>query len=89
MSVSSQCLPIFLFIIASFDLGCSVNCFHVLYLYRKNLSDSNTNDSFTVDNSNSFLSPQEILPTAQENKYLRIARIFSYFIIKMYVVYTH
>ena len=37
-------------------------------------------------NSNSFLSPYEILPTAQENKYLGK---FSYFIMKLYVVYIH
>ena len=40
--------------------------------YSKNLNDSNTDDSFTVANSNSFSSPLEILPTAQENKYLGI-----------------
>ena len=44
---------------------------------------SNLNGSFTMANSNLFLSPYEILPTAQENKY---AGIFSYFIMKLYVV---
>ena len=33
-----------------------------------------------------FLSPYEILPTAQENKYLRK---ISNFIMKLYVVCTH
>ena len=33
-----------------------------------------------------FLSPYEILPIAQENKYLRK---FSYFIVKLYVECTH
>ena len=33
-----------------------------------------------------FLSPYEILPIAQENKYLRK---FSYFIVKLYDVCTH
>ena len=47
---------------------------------------SNIDGSFTMANSNSFLSPYEILPIAQENKYLRK---FSYFIVKMYVVCTH
>ena len=47
---------------------------------------SNTDGSFTMANSNSFLSPYEILPIAQENKYLRK---FSYFIVKLYVVCTH
>ena len=31
---------------------------------------SNTDDSFTVADSNSFLSPKAILPIAEENKYL-------------------
>ena len=33
-----------------------------------------------------FFSPYKILPIAQENKYLGI---FSYFIMKLYVVSTH
>ena len=53
---------------------------------QSNLDGSNTDGSFTIANSNSFLSPYEILPTAQENKYLRK---FSYFIVKLYVVCTH
>ena len=36
---------------------------------QSNLNSSNTDGSFTMANSNSFLSPYEILPTAQENKY--------------------
>ena len=40
-----------------------------------NLNGSNTDDSFTVDDSSSFFSPYKILPIAQENKYLMI---FSY-----------
>ena len=36
--------------------------------------------------SNSFLSPYEILSIAQENKYLKK---FSYFIMKLYVVCIH
>ena len=51
-----------------------------------NLDGSNTDGSFTMANLNSFLSPYEILPIAQENKYLRK---FSYFIVKLYVVCTH
>ena len=38
---------------------------------QSNLDGSNTDGSFTIANSNSFLSPYEILPIAQENKYLR------------------
>ena len=38
-------------------------------LIQYNLDCSNTDISFTVDDSNSFLSPLEILPIAQENKY--------------------
>ena len=54
----------------------------VSYL-QSNLDGSNTNGSFTMANSNSFLSPYEVLPIAQENKYLRKV---SYFIVKLYVV---
>ena len=53
---------------------------------QSNLDGSNTDGSFTMANSNSFFSPYEILPIAQENKYLRK---FSYFIVKLYVVCTH
>ena len=53
---------------------------------QSNLDSSNTDGSFTMANSNSFLSPYEILPIAQENKYLWK---FSYFIVKLYVVCTH
>ena len=35
-----------------------------------NLNGSNTDGSFTVDDSNSFLSPKQILPIAQENIHL-------------------
>ena len=45
-----------------------------------NLNSSNTDDSFTMANSNSFMSPKEILPIDQENKYLRK---LSYFIMKL------
>ena len=53
---------------------------------QSNLDGSNTDGSFTMANWNSFLSPYEILPTAQENKYLGKV---SYFIMKLYVVCTH
>ena len=53
---------------------------------QSNLNSSNTDGLFTMANSNSFLSPYEILPLAQENKYLGK---FSYFIMKLYVVCTH
>ena len=53
---------------------------------QPNLNSSNTDGSFTMANSNSFLSPYEILPLTQENKYLGK---FSYFIMKLYVVCTH
>ena len=51
-----------------------------------NLNGSNTDGSFTVDESNCFFSPYKILPISQENKYLGI---FSYFITELYVVCTH
>ena len=55
-------------------------------LIQSNLNSSNTDGSFTMANSDSFLSPYEILPVDQENKYLRK---FSYFNMKLYVVCTH
>ena len=58
----------------------------LLSTIQPNLDSSNTDGSFTMANSNSFLSPYEILPLVQENKYLGK---FSYFIIKLYVVCTH
>ena len=58
----------------------------LLHVIQYNLNGSNTDDSFAVDDSNSFFSPYTILPIAQENKYLGI---FSYLIRKLYVVCTH
>ena len=55
-------------------------------IVQSNLDSSNTDGSFTMDISISFLSPYEILPTAQENKYFGKR---SYLIIKVYVVCTH
>ena len=55
-------------------------------LVQSNLNGSNTDSLFAMANSNSFLSPNEILPIAQENKYLRK---FSYFIVQLYVVCIH
>ena len=53
---------------------------------QSNLNSSNTDGLFTMANSNSVLSANEILPIDQENKYLRK---LSYFIMKLYVVCTH
>ena len=39
-------------------------------IIQYNLNGSNTDGSFTGDDSNSFFSPYKILPIAQENKYL-------------------
>ena len=36
---------------------------------QSNLNSSNTDGSFTMANSNSYLTPYDILPLAQENKY--------------------
>ena len=62
---------------------------HGIYLIQPiqlNLNSSNTDCSFTIANSNSFLSPYKIFPIAQENKYLGK---FSYFIMNVYVVCAH
>ena len=53
---------------------------------QSNFNGSNTDGSFTMAYSNSFLSPYGIFPIAQENKYWGK---FSYFIMKLYVVCTH
>ena len=58
----------------------------VVLIIQSNLNNLNTDGLFTMANSNLFLSPNEILPIAQENRYLRK---FSFFIIKLYVVCTH
>ena len=52
----------------------------ILNQLQSNLDSSNTDGSFTMANSNPFLSPYEILLLAQENKYLGK---FSYFIMKL------
>ena len=57
-----------------------------MLMIQYTLNGSNTDGSFTVDDSNSFFSPYKILHVAQENKYLGI---FSYFIMELYVVCTH
>ena len=54
---------------------------------QSNLNSSNTDGLFTMANSNSFLSPYETRPKAQENKYLIFREIFL-FIIKLYVMCT-
>ena len=60
---------------------------NICKVIQYNLNGSNTDGSFTVDDSNSFFSPYKILPIAQENKYL--GNCFSYFIMELYVVCTH
>ena len=62
---------------------------HKYDVVQYNLSGSNSDGSFTLDDSNSFFSPYKILPIAKENKYLGS---FSYFIMELYVVlstYNH
>ena len=43
---------------------------------QSNLNNSNSDGSFTMANLNSFLSPYEILPIAQENKYFGVIFLF-------------
>ena len=62
------------------------SCSIFSFVIQSNLNSSNTDGSFTMANSNSFLSPYENLPITQERKYLGK---FSYFIMKSYVVCTH
>ena len=57
-----------------------------ILMVQSNLNRSNTDGSFSMANSNSFLGSYKIPPISQENKYLGK---FSYFIMKLYVVCTH
>ena len=49
---------------------------YTFYIIQLNLNSSNTDGSFTMVNSNSFLSPYEILLIAQENGYLMVIFLF-------------
>ena len=62
---------------------CGLPCINVLI---QSNNGSNTDGSFTMANSNSFLGPYKILPTETEN---RCSWKFSYFIIKFNVECTH
>ena len=53
-------------------------------ILQLNIDDSNTDGLFSSDDSNCFLSPYEILPIAQENKYMYLEICF-YFVMKLYV----
>ena len=48
---------------------CKIHKYKTVKELQSNLNSSNTDGLFTMANSNSFLSPYEILPLAQENKY--------------------
>ena len=48
------------------------NDFQLLLQIQYNLNGSNTDGSFTMDDSNSFFSPNKILPIAHDNKQLMI-----------------
>ena len=50
-------------------------------MIQYNLNGSNPDGSFTVDDANSFFSPNKILPIAQENKYLEIFSLFYHGIV--------
>ena len=60
-----------------FTLGCCKNTKRDL----SNLNSSNTDGLFTMSNSNSFLSPYEILLIARENKMFRVFFLFYHDII--------
>ena len=55
-------------------------------ILRSNLNNSNTDGSFTMANSNSFLSPYSISSNGSRKQ---LFRDFFLFIMKLYVVYTH
>ena len=56
------------------------------FIIQSNLNSSNTDGSFTMDNSNSFFSTYDIFSIIKKNRY---SGKFSYFIMKLYVVCTH
>ena len=59
------------------------------YCIQYNLDGSNTDGSFTVDDLNSFLSPEEILSIAKENKYFGILKeIFLFYCENVCCVYS-
>ena len=60
-------------------------CRAFLPYIQSNLNSSNTDSSFNMAYSNSFLNPYEILPITEENK----SKDFFYCIMKLYVVCTH
>ena len=76
-------------IVGSYFTSLSTLSINAVAYTQYNLNGSNTDGSFTVDDSNSFFSPYKILPVAQENKYLGFFFVFSYFIMELYVVCTH
>ena len=61
--------------------------FRNIYI-RSTLNSSGNVGSFTMANSNSFLSPYEILPIAEENKYLRKIFLFDHVFVCCVCVYS-
>ena len=74
-----KCFCFFLVFVVVFFTCNNVDCAYSFYV-QSNLS------SLNMANMNSFLSPYEILPIVQENKYVGK---FSYSFMKLYVVCTH
>ena len=74
--------PVVVKFVDFFSTGFRLTLIHL----QSYLNTSNTDGSFTMANSDSFLSPHGILPMAKEKKYFSN---FSYFIMKLYVVCTH
>ena len=60
----------YVYVIPTFTYTCMKQEMHLedYCLLQYNLNGSNTDGSFTVDDSSSFFSPYKILPIAQENK---------------------
>ena len=75
------CLTWPICILCSIHSSISKKVKHIQY----NLNGSNTDGSFTMDDSNSFFSPYKILPIAQVNKYLGNFFLFYHGIV--YCVY--
>ena len=72
----------FLFVVSvCFGFRSPLSPLFCLITVQYNPNVSNTDDSFTVDDSNYFFSPYKILPIAQENKRLGIIFLFYHGIV--------
>ena len=68
-------------LVASLDSG---KCSILQHFIQWNLDDSNTDGSFTLDDSKTFLSPYKILPIAQKQIYREIFLFYHEIVLCVY-----